>query len=76
MIKKIIKSMILGWIMINPISYVIYLTFNDVFKIQTPFNNIYFIVSVSLSLGLLWIAFVLYLCDTIKKYVKNKKERE
>lgn len=74
MIKKMIKSMILGWIMINPISYVIYLIFNDVFKIQTPFNNINFIVSVGLLLGMLWIAFVLYLCDIIKKYVKNKKE--
>ena len=74
MIKKMIKSMILGWIMINPISYVIYLIFNDVFKIKTPFNNINFIVSVGLLLGILWIAFVLYLCDIIKKYVKNKKE--
>ena len=74
MIKKIIKSMILGWIMINPISYVIYLIFNDVFKIQTPFNNINFIVSVGLSLGMLWIAFVLFLCDSIIKYVKNKME--
>lgn len=74
MIKKMIKSMILGWIMINPISYVIYLIFNDVFKIQTPFNNINFIVSVGLLLGIFWIAFVLYLCDIIKKYVKNKKE--
>lgn len=74
MIKKIIKNMILGCIMVNPISYVIYLIFNDVFKIQTPFNNINFIVSVGLSLGMLWIAFVLYSCDIIKKYVKNKKE--